>query len=70
MKAKLCELENGFAFLGNEYHLEVGGEDYYIDLLIYNLNLRCCVVTELTTGEFKPEYSGKRKFLFRLWTEY
>ena len=58
----LLELGKGFAFLGNQYHLEVGGEDFYIDLLFYNLNLRCYVVIELKTGEFKPEYAGKLNF--------
>ena len=51
--ALLLELGKGFAFLGNQYHLEVGGEDFYIDLLFYNLNLRCYVVVELKTGDFK-----------------
>ncbi|MCM1330147.1 MAG: PDDEXK nuclease domain-containing protein [Ruminococcus sp.] len=60
--ALLLELGKGFAFLGNQYHLEVGGEDFYIDLLFYNLNLRCYVVIELKTGEFRPEYAGKLNF--------
>lgn len=60
--AFLLELGMGFAFLGNQYHLNVGGEDFYIDLLFYNLNLRCYVVIELKTGEFKPEYAGKLNF--------
>lgn len=46
----LLELGTGFAFLGNQYHLNVGGDDFYIDLLFYNLNLRCYVVIELKTG--------------------
>lgn len=58
----LLELGNGFAFLGNQYHLNVGGDDFYIDLLFYNLNLRCYVVIELKTGEFKPEYAGQLNF--------
>ena len=58
----LLELGTGFAFLGNQYHLNVGGEDFYIDLLFYNLNLRCYVVIELKTGEFKPEYAGQLNF--------
>lgn len=60
--ALLLELGKGFAFLGNQYYLEVGGEDFYIDLLFYNLNLRCYVVIELKTGEFRPEYAGKLNF--------
>lgn len=58
----LLELGKGFAFLGQQYHLEIAGEDYYIDLLFYNLNLRCYVVIELKIGEFRPEYAGKLSF--------
>jgi len=52
----------GFAFVGRQVHLEVGGQDYYLDLLFYHLKLRCFVVIDLKTGEFKPEYSGKMNF--------
>lgn len=55
-------LDKGFALLGNQYRLKVGGEDFYIDLLFYNVNLRCYVVIELKTGEFEPEYAGKLNF--------
>lgn len=58
----LLELGTGFAFLGNQYHLTVGGDDFYIDLLFYNLNLRCYVVIELKTGDFTPEYAGQLNF--------
>ena len=58
----LLELGTGFAFLGNQYHLNVGGDDFFIDLLFYNLNLRSYVVIELKTGEFKPEYAGQLNF--------
>ncbi|MDR0390824.1 MAG: PDDEXK nuclease domain-containing protein [Planctomycetaceae bacterium] len=58
----LLELGDGFAFVGQQYHLEVSGEDFYIDLLFYNLKLRCYVVIELKTGDFKPEYVGKMNF--------
>ena len=58
----LLELGTGFAFLGNQYHVNVGGDDFYIDLLFYNLNLRCYVVIELKTGDFKPEYAGQLNF--------
>ncbi|MDR2943828.1 MAG: PDDEXK nuclease domain-containing protein [Methanosarcinales archaeon] len=58
----LLELGTGFAFLGNQYHLEVGGEDFYIDLLFYNTNLHCYFVIELKAGMFKPEYAGKLNF--------
>lgn len=58
----LLELRNGFAFIGREYHLEIDNEDYYIDLLFYNLKVRSYVVVELKTTEFKPEYVGKLNF--------
>lgn len=58
----LLELGTGFAFLGNQYRLNVGGDDFYIDLLFYNLNLRSYVVIELKTGDFKPEYAGQLNF--------
>ena len=58
----LLELGTGFAFLGNQYHINVGGDDFYIDLLFYNLNLRAYFVIELKTGDFKPEYAGQLNF--------
>lgn len=58
----LLELGVGFAFVGNQYHLEVGGQDFYIDLLFYHLKLRAFVVIELKMTEFKPEYAGKLNF--------
>ena len=58
----LLELGNGFAFIGRQYHLEIDEEDYYIDLLFYNLLVRSYVVIELKTTEFKPEYIGKLNF--------
>ena len=58
----LIELGAGFAFVGQQYRLEVGGEDFFIDLLFYHLKLRCYVVIELKTTPFKPEYAGKMNF--------
>ncbi|MCL1993560.1 MAG: PDDEXK nuclease domain-containing protein [Spirochaetes bacterium] len=58
----IMELGTGFAFCGNQYHFEVSGKDYYIDLLFYNTKLRCYVVIELKNTEFKPEYAGKLNF--------
>ena len=58
----LLELGVGFSFIGRQYHLEIGGEDYYLDLLFYHLKLRSYVVFELKTGPFKPEYAGKMNF--------
>lgn len=58
----LLELGNGFAFIGRQYHIEVGNKDYYLDLLFYNLKVKSYVVVELKTTEFKPEYAGKLNF--------
>jgi len=58
----LLELGAGFAFVGRQVHLEVGGRDFYIDLLFYHLRLRCFVVLELKAVEFEPEHTGKLNF--------
>ncbi len=55
----LLELGAGFAFVGRQVHLELGGEDYYLDLLFYHLKLRCFVIVELKAGDFMPEHVGK-----------
>ena len=48
--------------MGNQYHLTVGGEDFYIDLLFYNVRLHCYLVVELKNEKFKPEFTGKLGF--------
>ena len=58
----LIELGAGFAFVGRQVPLEVGGDDFFIDLLFYHLKLRCYVVIELKAGPFKPEHTGKLGF--------
>ncbi|SHM41305.1 YhcG family protein [Mucilaginibacter sp. OK098] len=58
----LLELGAGFSYVGRQYHLEIGGEDFYIDLLFYHLKLRSYVVIELKTGKFIPEYASKLNF--------
>lgn len=60
--AFLLELGAGFAFVGQQVHLEVGGDDFFIDLLFYHLKLRCYIVIELKTGDFKPEHLGQLSF--------
>ena len=62
LKRFLLELGAGFAFLGNQFHLEVGGQDFYLDLLFYHVKLHCYVVIELKAREFTPEDSGKLGF--------
>ncbi len=58
----LLELGSGFAFVGSQVPLEVGGEDYRLDLLFYHLKLRVFVVAEVKAGPFRPEYVGKMNF--------
>lgn len=56
------ELGQGFSFVGRQIHLQISDKDFYIDLLFYHLKLRCFVVVELKTVEFKPEHAGKMNF--------
>jgi predicted nuclease of restriction endonuclease-like (RecB) superfamily len=58
----LLELGAGFAFVGRQVHLEVGDDDFFIDLLFYHLKLRCYVVIELKAEKFKPEHMGQLSF--------
>lgn len=58
----LLELGVGFSFVGSQYHLEVGGDDFYLDLLFYHLKLRCFVVFDLKAKAFTPEAVGKMNF--------
>jgi predicted nuclease of restriction endonuclease-like (RecB) superfamily len=58
----LIELGAGFAFVGRQVPLEVGGEEFFIDLLFYHLKLRCYLVIEMKAGAFKPEHAGKLGF--------
>ncbi len=62
IKDVLVELGKGFSFVGNQYKISTDNNDYYIDLLFYHLELRCYVVIELKTTEFKPEYIGQLGF--------
>lgn len=62
----LLELGTGFSFVGQQVHIELSGKDYYIDLLFYHLKLRCYVVIELKSRDFKPEYAGKLNFYLTL----
>lgn len=58
----LIEMGAGFGFMGRQYHIEVSGDDYYIDLLMYNSFMHRYMVVELKNTEFKPEYIGKLNF--------
>lgn len=58
----LLELGAGFALVGRQVHLEIGGQDFYLDLLFYHLHLRCFIVVDLKVREFTPEAAGKMNF--------
>ena len=62
MRDLLLELGKGFAFVGSQHHLEVGGQDFYVDLLFYHRRLHCLVAVDLKTGPFQPEHAGKMNF--------
>ena len=62
LKKFILELGRGFAYVGNQFNLNVAGDDFYLDLLFYNTRLHCYVVFELKVGEFKPEFAGKLNF--------
>ena len=58
----LREMGAMFSFMGSQYRLEIDGEEYFIDLLLYHRVLKCLVAVELKISEFKPEYVGKMQF--------
>src|SRR3989339_796352 len=58
----LIEMGGAFAFVGNQFRLEVDGEEYFIDILLYHRRLRCLVAVELKIGKFIPEFVGKVQF--------
>ena len=62
MRDFILELGRDFTFVGEEYPIQVGGEDYRIDLLFFHRSLRCLVAMELKVGKFKPEYVSKMDF--------
>ncbi len=58
----LLELGSGFSYIGRQYKLEVAGDEFFIDLLFYQVHLHCYVVIELKARKFKPEFAGKLNF--------
>ena len=62
MKSFLEEMGGNFAFMGSQYHLNVGGDDFYIDLLLYHRTLKSLIAIELKIGEFKPDFVGQLQF--------
>jgi predicted nuclease of restriction endonuclease-like (RecB) superfamily len=62
LKDFLVELGAGFAFVGNQYRLEVNGDEFFLDLLFYHTRLHCYVVVDLKVVDFQPEFAGKMSF--------
>lgn len=62
LKQFFLEFGKHFTFMGDEYKITVGNEDYKVDLLFYHRLLKCLVAVELKIGKFKPEYVGKMQF--------
>ncbi|MEA1954757.1 MAG: PDDEXK nuclease domain-containing protein [Campylobacterota bacterium] len=58
----LSQMGTDFSFIGNQYRLEIDGEEYFIDLLLYHRRLKSLIAIELKVGKFKPEYAGKMNF--------
>ncbi|WP_066376957.1 PDDEXK nuclease domain-containing protein [Anabaena sp. CA = ATCC 33047] len=58
----LQEMGGRFTFVGSQYRLEIGDQEFFIDLLLYHRQLKCLVAVELKTGDFLPEYVGKMQF--------
>jgi len=58
----LLEIGRDFSFIGNQYKLEIDGEEFFIDLLLFHRRLKCLIAIELKTTDFKPEYTGKLQF--------
>lgn len=58
----LAEMGGAYTFVGNQHRLEVGGQEFFIDLLLFHRRLRCLVAIELKVGRFEPEHKGKMEF--------
>jgi hypothetical protein len=62
-------LEKGFCFIGNQYRIELDGEEFFIDLLFYNRHLQSMVIFELKRAKFRPEHAGKLNFYLNVLDE-
>jgi len=69
IKNFIMRMGQGFAFIGNQYRLEVGGEEFFVDLLFFNRVLQCLVAFELKRGKFKPGYAGQLNFYLNVLDE-
>jgi predicted nuclease of restriction endonuclease-like (RecB) superfamily len=65
----ILRMGKGFSFIGNQFRIELDGEEFFIDLLFYNRHLQCLVAFELKRGKFKPEYAGKLNFYLNVLDE-
>jgi len=65
----IMRMGKGFSFIGNQYRLEVGGEEFFVDLLFFNRYLQCLVAFELKKGKFKPGYAGQLNFYLNVLDE-
>lgn len=58
----LLEMGNNYTFVGNQYRIQVGERDYWVDILLYHRRLQCLIAIDLKIGEFEPEHKGKMEF--------
>ena len=65
----ILRMGKGFSFIGNQYRVELDGEEFFIDLLFFNRHLQCLVAFELKKGKFKPEYTGQLNFYLNVLDE-
>jgi predicted nuclease of restriction endonuclease-like (RecB) superfamily len=66
IRSFLIEFGTDFTFVGNQYRIEIEGEEYFIDLLLYHRRLQSLVAVELKIGKFQPEYKGKMEFYLNI----
>jgi len=66
----LLELGGDFSFMGSQYRIFLGGEEFFIDLLLFHRELQCLVAIELKAGAFKPEYKGKMEFYLNVLNDF
>ncbi len=66
----LFEMGGDMSFIGSQFKLELDGEEFFIDLLLFHRDLKCLVVVELKTGKFKPEYKGKMEFYLNVLNDF
>ena len=70
MQQFLIEVGSDFTFLGNQYRIILGDEEFYIDMLLFHRDLQCLVAIELKTGNYKPEYKGKMEFYLNVLNDF